>query len=180
MAIGDSLTIGAPGTTGGYRAPLFASNPAMNLVGTMWLAGYHEGYNGFRIDQISPSVLPFVDIYTPSMIILMAGTNDIAQGQSAASTLTELMAFVAALKAKASVDWVLVCTIPTMSTFVAESAAYNAGILGTVPPAGTVIVDASGTLIFPADFVDALHPTDAGYAKIALGMDAAVAAILPM
>ncbi len=177
MAVGDSLTQGATELVGGYRLPLFGLNPGLILVGRNYSSGFHEGYGGYTINQISATVLPIVDTFAPSLILLMAGTNDIALGQDAASTLVEYMQLANDFKAKASVAYVIMSTIPYLFTHIAEQTAYNAALLATIPPAGIIITDASGTLTYPADF-NGSHPNLAGYAKMAIGWDPSVNALL--
>lgn len=178
LAVGDSITAGAPGGFGGYRAPLFAANPGLIYKGRNFSVGYHEGYGGFTIEQISAEVLPFVDYYAPSMITLIAGTNNIAASETAAAVFAKLQTLATDLKAKASVALVLVGTIPHYQAFLAVQTAYNALILGWAPPAGISVHDVTSTLIYPTDFADAVHPNTAGYNKMAALWSPAVAVFL--
>ena len=178
MAIGDSITLGGAQLLGGYRAPLFTANPGLVYKGPMFSVGYHAGYSGYRIDQISAAVLPIIDIYAPAIVTLIAGTNNINQGQTAAVTFAALQVLAAAIKAKASVTNLLVGTIPPLNAFPAVQAAYNASILAWVPGAGIQVLDVSGGVIYPTDFSDALHPNTAGYAKMSAVWSPAIAAIL--
>lgn len=184
MFIGDSITFGSigldtVGVIGGYRAPLFVANPGMIAAGSFFAYGYHNGYRGLRIDEMSPLALVAVPKFAPSMILLMAGTNDINQGESGAATFIELQNFAIAIKANSGVDQLLVSTIPWLNAAHTQESAYNAAILAWSPPAGIQVVDASGALIYPTDFAaDGLHPITIGYAKMAAGWSPAVSALL--
>lgn len=183
MCVGDSITLGGPpvaGDIGGYRTPLFKMNPGLVYRGSLYSYGEHNGYSGLRIDQISPLVLPIVAGFGPSMILLMAGTNDIHQGESGAATFTELQAFATSLIGISGVQKVLVSTIPWLNSERTEQLAYNALITGWAsPPAGVIPVDAAGALVYPDDFQDTLHPSSpAGYFKLAQGWSPYVGAQL--
>ena len=178
MSVGDSLTLGAPSNLGGFRAPIFKANPGIKFVGRQFSVGYNEGYSGYRIDQIAAVVLPIKDDFSPDAILFIAGGNDILQGQSAAATLTELFQFADDLMAKASIDNVLIGTIPFLITNPTVQADYNAGILAATPAAGITCHDISSTLIYPTDFADALHPNQIGYQKMGIEFSSAIQAVL--
>ena len=179
MAVGDSITLGAADNVGGYRLPLFRANPALNLVGREWSFGYHEGWSGFTIAQISNQVLPIVDNFAPSLILLIAGTNDLNTGGTAAATYSALITLAQNLKAKASVQFVEIGTIPFLNSAPAAQAAYNSLILGTPNPApGVFTNDISSSLVFPGDYSDSLHPNEVGYGKMASAWSPVVAALL--
>lgn len=183
-AVGDSITAGfgpsPPTGIGGYRYPLYLANPGLTFSGTMFAVGYHEGYSGFTIEQISAVVLPLLDtVLVPTAILLTAGTNNInGSGETAAATKAKLDTFIAALLAKTCVTKVLVGTIPPIAAFLAVSAAYNALILATAPAGGATYHDTTSTLVIPTDFADGLHPNTLGYAKMAALWGVAVQAQL--
>jgi lysophospholipase L1-like esterase len=178
MAIGDSITQGGAQLIGGYRLPLFTANPGLVYKGPMWSFGYHAGYSGYRIDQISAAVLPIIDTYAPMIVTLICGTNNLIQGQTAAVTFAAMQTFAAAIKAKASVTNVLVGTIPYLLTAPTEQATYNADIMAWSPPAGIAVYDVSGGVNYPADFSDSLHPNTVGYAKMEAVWNTPIAALL--
>ena len=163
IAVGDSITLGGPGLVGGYRAPLFRANPGLKLVGRLFSYGYHEGHSGLRIDEISALVLPIIPSFAPSVILLLAGTNNLNQGQTSAVAFPLLQQFAIDLKAFPSVSHVLVATIPYLNSQPVQQGLFNASILSWAPPAGITVHDICGTLVYPADFADALHPSTAGY-----------------
>lgn len=178
VAVGDSITQGGPALLGGYRAPLFRANPGLKFLGREYFVGYNEGYGGYRIDEIAAVVLPYLPSIAPDAVLLLAGTNNIFQGQSAATAFALYQQFAIDLKAIVGVNHVLVATIPEVSTAPAVRAAYNALVMGWSPPAGITVHDISGTLIYPTDYADGLHPNQAGYDKMAIEWDTAVQAVV--
>jgi lysophospholipase L1-like esterase len=50
----------------------------------------HEGHAGWRADQIADSVGGWAAVNTPDIVLLMAGTNDLIEGQSVNSTLNDI------------------------------------------------------------------------------------------
>jgi lysophospholipase L1-like esterase len=175
MAIGDSITLGvngnvagASGFTGGYRAPLFAMRPGLVFVGRNDSHGLHEGYGGKRTDEIKTIVDPIIDADQPDTILLIAGTNDLAQGVSQSQVTMSIVDLATTFRAHPSVRNVLVGTIPTLNIpSPGTSRVYNDGLSTAFSGTDIQVVDVCADVIFPADFGDAYHPNDGGYARMA-------------
>ena len=170
MAVGDSLTLGGPGITGGYRSHLKAMLPDLTFVGSLENAGRHEGHNGKRIDQIRLLVLPTIDSFQPDVVLLMAGGNDITISSDVPQILAELAAFAEELRTHAPI--VLVATLPFRAgdPLRHDTMLFNVEMPGAFAGAssGITVHDISSTLVYPDDFVDGAHPNDVGYAKMAV------------
>ena len=91
MPLGDSITDGVNSPyQGGYRVWLWQESEAagwhVHFVGSLsngpstLKERNHEGHSGWRIDQISAHVVPWLRRYQPQLILLHIGTNDILQG----------------------------------------------------------------------------------------------------
>lgn len=189
ICVGDSITIGFPSGFGGYRSKLKVLAPAMFFTGRNENTGLHEGYNGFRTDQVSPLVLPLIPILQPRCILMTMGVNDINQGQSCASTLVEVHAFADACLAASDaagggyLKYVFVSTIPIGATlFALGGDAFNTGMAAEFAGADAriILVDACTGLVRPTDFDDGLHPNDTtGYPKMAAAWYPALQAKFP-
>lgn len=101
MPLGDSITEGVNSYRyGGYRVVLSqlcqAEGWHVQFVGSQQsgppnLADkHHEGHSGWRIDQISAHIVPWLQKAQPQVILLHIGTNDLRQGYSVAVALDRL------------------------------------------------------------------------------------------
>lgn len=181
MAVGDSVTLGfgATPTDGGYRSRLTTLHPNITWTGRILdqLGLQCEGYNGSRADQISPLVLAAIPTLQPATVILMAGVNDVTQGEVPATVATEVVTLAAnILAAYASVQHVIVCSVAGTAAAVAT---YNAALPGAVAAAADariVFCPAATGLVNPTHYVDALHPNAAGFDIITANIDATITA----
>jgi lysophospholipase L1-like esterase len=170
-AIGDSITAGSPAFLGGWRAQLKVWAPNLEFVGSQSSVGLHEGYSGANVSPFGllyDYALPNVDVYQPQLILLTVGTNDITGGiEDPEATL----AFAEILLAKSSVQWVIVATITPRTDeepWISDTPVYNAGLLALAPGASTgITVYNVGGCLTGADLADQVHPTQAGYLKMA-------------
>ncbi|SZF04319.1 unnamed protein product [Blumeria hordei] len=87
LPLGDSITYGYRSTSGdGYRAALFGSLnstfPSVKYIGTQHSGSMennaNEGHPGYMIHDIAKKALPSLS-QQPNVILMMAGTNDIAR-----------------------------------------------------------------------------------------------------
>ena len=96
VALGDSTTAGTPG----FRSPLEAPpSGAGDLTSqyAWWLMQAHPGWevlnrgvNGERTDQIRARFDRDVLDAAPSVVIIIAGVNDVYQGRAAAEVIEQL------------------------------------------------------------------------------------------
>ena len=178
MCVGDSITIGLPAATGGYRTKLQARArvplvlTGRNVDPSNVPTSMHEGYNGYRTDQVLPLVLTAIPLLQPRNIVMMLGVNDINQGESPAATLVEVRAAAAACLGAGDpyLQHVFVSTIPIGATMTSlGGGAFNTGLADAFADADDriVLIDMCSTLAPPGDFADGLHPNDGGYDKMA-------------
>jgi lysophospholipase L1-like esterase len=185
MALGDSITVGfdETGTTrGGYRLGLWQrlvehDGRAVEFVGsqhTPWTAGVvdlpNEGHGGYRIDQVRGLLDWALWTYTPDVVLVHLGTNDIGQGvgDSAPDRLAELTArvcgdlpgvdiVVAAITPMPAAQWRVDAFNAQVPTIVANLRSWGCR-------ARTVDM---GAAVAPGELYDGVHPTSTGYDHMA-------------
>jgi len=182
MPLGDSITDGVQ-TPGGYRIGLWqrfvAGGYREDFVGSLSngpaaLGDHdHEGHSGWRIDQIDANIVSWLRNTTPHTVLLHIGTNDILQNVDVANAPNRLSGLIDHITATAPTAEVFVATIIPLANSGQEQAVqrYNAAIPGIVQgkvAAGKHVhlVDMHSALT-AADLVDGVHPTAAGYDKMA-------------
>ena len=105
MPLGDSITQGNA-EYNSYRRPLWQRLNArgygkVDFVGTQTKNGEfdvpnpdfdlnHEGYGGRRADQIADNIRGWATTANPDVVLLHLGTNDIIQGESVSSTISDI------------------------------------------------------------------------------------------
>ncbi|KAJ7230140.1 lipolytic enzyme [Mycena pura] len=181
LPLGDSITFGFTSSDGnGYRSALHDMLQPGNTVdfigsissGTM-ADNQNEGHVGAIIEQIAqaatnPAALPA----RPNVVLLMAGTNDLLDGISAGAP-AQLATLVDAIFAACPDAALVVAALTPLNTAAGQStlvATYNAAVAQLVnarQAAGHHILLASMASVLVSDLVDGIHPTDAGYIKMA-------------
>ena len=144
MPLGDSLTDGY-NIPGGYRPALLArfvaDNLAVDFVGSLsngpaaFTDREHEGHSGWRIDQISASVVSWMNAYRPDVVLLMIGTNDMVQDYQLSTAPDRLSALIDQITATLPMTHVIVASIPRIGGFapnLVRVQAYDATIAGIV------------------------------------------------
>jgi lysophospholipase L1-like esterase len=187
MALGDSITWGqtAPvSTPGGYRLPLYqlltADGYNVQMVGTVWANGAlnlpqedHEGWQGYRIDQIASSFLTWVNaVPAPDIILLLIGTNDYGQNYDTATATNRLDQLIELIATNLPNTKLVVSSVLVRT----DNATVNNEIQTTFNPYIPGIVAAHAALgqqvyfidlnsvIGAADLgTDGLHPNQTGY-----------------
>jgi hypothetical protein len=188
MPFGDSIT-GEPHT---YREPLYGSlttaGCTVHFVGSQTDVyatipeKNHEGHPGFTIGDMAKSTDGWIAAAPAKIVLMMIGTNDIAWWY--AGTAAEVGDAHAKLMDEILADepgvWLIVASIPPESSTIVEPNKYdradftnlvNAEIEKHVDEriaAGKKVrfADVNAALTV-ADLRDGIHPTTAGYAKVA-------------
>ncbi len=186
MPLGDSITYGIVGGmdgeknfSGGYRAPLArkAEDAYWNVqfVGTQVdaLRLHHEGYPGWRIDQIDSIVADKIRTAKPDIILLHIGTNDLAQGTSADIRARNFDTLLNTINAIPNPPLVLVSSIILICGAQTDLDNYNKQVETIVKEHVAkgehfVFVDMNHESHMACDDLsDAVHPNREGYIKMA-------------
>ena len=133
----------------------------------------HEGHSGWRIDQIDSQVGGWLSTYQPEVVLLLIGTNDIVQDHQLSTAPARLGALLDRIHQLRPATKLIVSSVPPLANASdnTQAAAYNANVRSHVDAraaAGRSIsfVDAAAALTV-SDLADGIHPTSAGYAKLA-------------
>jgi hypothetical protein len=207
MPLGASITHGSGDWGPNYRYYLWTAlteqGYSIDFVGSQrapWSGAYpfpnfdqdHEGHYGFRIDMLAANIGAWATAAQPDIVLVHAGTNDISQGESAESALSDLSNLVYALRAVNSNITVLVAQLipcdPNAGAGVnycnpANMTSLNAQIpamaMALDTPASRVIaVDHATGFNITTDLADGLHPNANGDKKIASRWLAALQTLL--
>ncbi|MGB3238069.1 MAG: GDSL-type esterase/lipase family protein [Geitlerinemataceae cyanobacterium] len=201
LLLGDSITFGVVNgddddreQTGGYRTILFGelfaqgfANPTdFDFVGELTdgpgeIDRDHAGYRGATIAKIDDRVeellleLP----KAPDIVLLMAGTNDVAKGidlDEAPKRLGELIDRLL----EAEVDRVLIGSIPPLPERISASLRFNQALPGLAEGKGDRVqfVDVSGSLKNREISSDNVHPNARGYKIIGQNWAKAIVPII--
>lgn len=182
MPLGDSITRGqVPDVSSslweGYRAPLYtaltAAGIAFDFVGSQSAGDTlpdkdHEGHGGDAITVINAAVAGYLSANPPDIVVLIAGTNDINNGDSGATTAARMATLLATIYSARPWARVVVAVPPLMTVYPSEYAAYAAALPGVVAArvaGGQWAVLVETDAVVTADTVG--HPTLAGYSTLA-------------
>ncbi|WP_250004962.1 GDSL-type esterase/lipase family protein [Actinoplanes sp. M2I2] len=180
MPLGDSITDGVGSSTGnGYRARLrqnlSGAGYRTDLVGSVRSGNLgdpeHEGHSGWVINEITGAARSFVPAFRPSVVLVHAGTNDMARNIDPAGAPSRLAALVDQVQRDAPDAVVVVATLVPMadSAGQARTAAFNQSVRALVRQRESEgrrigLVDLGS--VTTADLADGLHPNDRGYDKM--------------
>jgi lysophospholipase L1-like esterase len=182
MPLGDSITEGTQ-VPGGYRIGLWqrlsAGGYQVDFTGSQYngpaaLGDHdHEGHPGWRIDQLDANVVTWLRNTGSHTVLLHIGTNDVLQNYDVGRAPARLSGLIDHITATATDAEVFVATIIPLANSGQESAVrtFNSAIPGIVASnqnAGKHVhlVDMHAALT-AADLTDGIHPTAAGYDKMA-------------
>ncbi|KAJ6557559.1 SGNH hydrolase-type esterase domain-containing protein, partial [Mycena capillaripes] len=197
LPAGDSITFGLQSSTGnGYRYPLqkvimsppwisglasrqnSANDTIVDFIGSVDSGTMpdsdNEGHSGAEIDAIGDFLFPYL-AQNPNVIFLLAGTNDINNGNDVDNAPARLMAVVDWITSTLPTAAVLVGTIPMNGdpTKEALADAFNHYILGLPRPtpwprpSANLGQSLGSAYLGPEDMADSLHPNDQGCQKMA-------------
>lgn len=186
MPLGDSITYGW-NTPGGWRAPFwnnfqYPRNPrfpgryALDFVGTQNGNSSpdlpdpdHEGHGGWTLQQIEVSVPQWIAQAKPNIILLMAGTNDIAEGvgyQVAVQRLDSLIqTLISTSQARIYIGTLTIRTDGWETQRQLFNQAAIPVIRGYATTKRVFLVDFSNVLN-GTDLMDTVHPNSQGYYKM--------------
>ena len=191
LPLGDSITDGYF-VPGGYRIELWNSltkqGYKIEFVGSAsngpnsLPSRNHEGHSGWRIDEIYQEVSNWLQKFQPEMILLLIGTNDIAQGYNIETAGDRLDRLVEEIFKFAPKVQLFVASIPPIGepTLNLRVMLYNQNIQALVErrqQAGEAIifVDLYYSLNLN-DLPDGVHPNQEGFRKIAIAWEQAIVA----
>jgi lysophospholipase L1-like esterase len=195
LPLGDSITFGI-GYDGGYRVELFerASSDGKKITftgsqanGPDMVAGAafprsHEGHSGWKIDRLR-SLVPMPALETPPhIVLLMIGTNDIAQNDDLANAPDRLGALLDDLAMHAPDALVVVASVIPLGSAGGAVQKYNAAIPDLVKEraaAGMFVQFVDQFDGFPtSELGDGVHPNRQGYERMAAVWYAAIGELL--
>ncbi|WP_203779326.1 ricin-type beta-trefoil lectin domain protein [Actinoplanes philippinensis] len=189
MPLGDSITEGTQ-VPGGYRIGLWqrlaSAGYRVDFVGTQFngpasLGDHdHQGHPGWRIDQIDANIAGWLRGTSPRTVLLHIGTNDILQNYNVAGAPGRLSTLIDRITGTVPSADVFVATIIPLANSGQEAAArtYNSALSTIVRSKGSRVhlVDMHAALT-TADLIDGVHPTAAGYDKMAATWYAALRSV---
>ena len=141
----------------------------------------HEGHWGWRTDQILNSLPNWAAVHQPDVVLVHLGSNDLFQGQSVASTITELGQIIDVLRAaRPNVIVLLAQIIPNGSVSVVNLNNQIATLAGqkTTAQSPVIVVDQFTGFNVAADTYDSTHPNASGEQKMANRWYAALQSVL--
>ncbi|MFK4082630.1 GDSL-type esterase/lipase family protein [Kribbella sp. NPDC020789] len=191
MPLGDSNTAGGDAAGASYRVDLYqmlrADDRPVDFVGSVTSGPTavgdrnHEGHGGWTIGQIQGSVVGWLNTYTPDVITLQIGTNDMYDDASAGAAPGKLSALLDTITSTLPNVRVFVSAIPQLAdaNHYSRVAAFNytlPGIVAAKVAAGKKVeyLDANSGLFQPYDFVDMWHPNYGASSKAAVRWYAAL------
>ncbi|MBD2777358.1 GDSL-type esterase/lipase family protein [Iningainema tapete] len=192
MPTGDSNTFGLAnlGDDGAYRDDLWRllRNNGYNIdfvgpqsSGSGDFDKDHAGYPGWKTTDTAVSINGWLNTYQPDMVLLMTGTNDFRFTTNTSEVAQRLSSLIDQITNQAPNTQVLVASIPPIATLNKENrpeltqlvADFNSRIPSIVNSKASQGRKVSFVDVFnsinESDLVygDGVHPTMAGYSKIA-------------
>lgn len=189
MPLGDSITLGV---NGGYRDGLWsrlsAAGRTVDFVGsqsdqyTKAPDHDHEGHPGFTIGDIAASADGWLASATPTHVLLMVGTNDVAwwSAQTGSQIADRNAALIDQILADVPGVWVLVGTIPPLTSSIIQPNNIDRAQLANdydtelqqrvqsrITAGKQVRFVAVNSVLSIGDLYDGVHPTEAAADKVA-------------
>ena len=189
VAMGDSTTAGTPGFQSPVEAPPDGRGDQTSQY-AYWLMKAHpdwevlnRGVNGERSDQIRARFERDVIRAAPKAVVIIAGVNDVYQGRPVAHVVEQLRAMYARA-AQAGIRVVAGSIIPYNTATPEQNARMRQINAWMKDQPGIVFVDTRAAAAAPdnADRLfespDGLHPTAAGYRRMAEAIGPALERVL--
>ncbi|MBC8108050.1 MAG: NPCBM/NEW2 domain-containing protein [Anaerolineae bacterium] len=129
----------------------------------------HEGHWGWRADEINANITGWANTHRPDIVLMHLGTNDLIQGQSVSSTITDLGSIIDKLRAaNPNVTVIMAQIIPNNSVSVTSLNSSISSLAGQKNTAQSRVVTADQFSGFSAtnDTYDGIHPNQAGEQKM--------------
>lgn len=192
VALGDSTTAGTPGFQSPLEAPPSGRGDETSQYG-YWLTKarpdwevLNRGVNGERTDQIAARFERDVIGAAPALVVIIAGVNDVYQGRPSGDVTARLKEMYERA-ARAGIKVVAGTIVPyntatreqnekmrAINGWIHEQAAMNA--IGFADTRRAVAAPENPDLL--ASTPDRLHPSPAGYRRMAEAIAPAIAAAL--
>lgn len=186
MALGDSITTSNPGhnsyryylwhdlLNNGYGAN-FVGSQTRNDAGPPNNLDFdqdHEGHSGLRADELLPNVGSWVTDAQPDIVLIHLGTNDLMEGQSVSSTITDIGLIIDATRAVNPAIRIVVAKILPAVGFDALVDQFNSELVNLVasmalPGSPLVLADMNSGFSSSTDQYDGIHPNGIGESKMA-------------
>jgi lysophospholipase L1-like esterase len=189
VAMGDSTTAGTPGFLSPVEAPPKGRGDETSQY-AYWLMKSHpdwevlnRGVNGERSDQIRARFERDVIRTAPKAVVIIAGVNDVYQGRPVAHVVEQLRAMYARA-AQAGIRVVAGSIIPYNTATPEQNARMRQINAWMKDQPGIVFVDTRAAAAAPdnADRLfespDGLHPSAAGYRRMAEAIGPALERVL--
>lgn len=192
VAMGDSTTAGTPGWQSRLEAPPEGEGDPSSQY-AYWLMEWeprwrviNQGVNGERSDQIQARFERDVVAYRPAAVVIIAGVNDVYQGRPAADVIDQLSLMYE--QARVAGIQVVAGTIIPYNTATPDQNArmreINTWIRRTAEAEGMAFVDtrraaaSADNLDLLFESPDGLHPSPAGYQRMAAAIHPALASVI--
>ncbi|KAJ6529233.1 SGNH hydrolase-type esterase domain-containing protein [Mycena capillaripes] len=181
LPLGDSITYGFTSSDGnGYRSTLhnlLQTGNTLDFIGSIksgtMLDNDNEGHIGAIIQQIAQSATNALALPArPNVVLLMAGTNDILDNINA-TAIAQISTLMDTIFTTCPDAALIVATLTPLTTTAQAQAGvgpFNQALtqlVNTRAAAGQHILLASMASVLASDLIDGIHPTDAGYVKMA-------------
>lgn len=134
----------------------------------------HEGHWGWRADEVLSNLPTYLASYTPDIVLIHLGSNDLIQGQTISSTIAELTSIISTLRsANPKVIVLLAQVIPysihANSGNISQLNTEIALLAQTQNTANSnvVVVDQFTGFSVDQDTFDKVHPNGSGEEKMA-------------
>lgn len=198
MPLGDSITEALPGhasyrfflynqlAQAGYDVDFVGSQTGVNGAAPLYtnFDQNHEGHSGWRADEIAANAVSFATANRPDIVLLHIGTNDINQGQSNSSTITDIGRIIDNLRSVVPNVKILLAKITPESINASQVSGLNSMIATLASQKNTStspikLVDQYTGFSAATDTYDGIHGNDSGERKIAAKWLSALTPILP-